>query len=226
MHDSNPPAGVLIEPGTTANAAVIWLHGLGADGHDFEPVVPWLELPAGLAVRFFFPHAPYRAVTINNGMRMRAWYDIAGTEMQRREDEAGVRESGAALHRMIDGEVARGILAERIVLAGFSQGGAIALHAGLRYPARLAGIAALSSYLPLADTLVAEADGANRSTPILMVHGTADGIIPIGLAQRSAQRLQAQGYPVEWQTYAMAHTVSAEEIQLISSWLGRVLTRA
>lgn len=218
--------GVLIEPQMPANAAVIWLHGLGADGHDFEPIVPWLQLPPGIAPRFFFPHAPERPVTINNGMRMRAWYDISGSELQRLEDEAGVRESGAALHRMIDAQVARGIPAHRIVLAGFSQGGAIALHAGLRYPARLAGIAALSTYLPIADALAAEEQAENRDTPILMVHGSADTIIPLGLAERSAQHLRSLGHPVEWQVYAMAHSVSSEEIVLISSWLSRVLLPA
>lgn len=222
MHAADFP-GVLVEPETPANAAVIWLHGLGADGHDFEPIVPWLQLPAGLAVRFFFPHAPERPVTINNGLRMRAWYDISGGELQRREDEAGVRESGAALHRMIDAQIARGIPAQRIVLAGFSQGGAIALHAGLRYPDRLAGIAALSTYLPVPDALAAEAHAANRDTPILMAHGSADTVIPLGLAQRSAQRLQSLGHAVEWQIYPMAHSVCNEEIALISSWLSRVL---
>ncbi|MDR2877873.1 MAG: dienelactone hydrolase family protein [Chromatiales bacterium] len=222
MHATDFP-GVLIEPQTPANAAIIWLHGLGADGHDFEPIVPYLQLPAALAVRFFFPHAPQRAITINNGMRMRAWYDISGSELQRREDEAGVRESSAALHRMIDAQIARGISAERIVLAGFSQGGAIALHAGLRYPARLAGIAALSTYLPLPGTVAKEAHAANRDIPILMVHGSVDTIIPLSLAERSAQSLRALGYDVEWQVYAMAHTVSNEEITLISSWLSRLL---
>ncbi len=223
MAEAESFPGVVVEPAAPANAAVIWLHGLGADGHDFEPIVPWLRLPPALAVRFFFPHAPERPVTINNGMRMRAWYDISGGELQRREDEAGVRESGMTLHRMIDAQIMLGIPARRIVLAGFSQGGAIALHAGLRYPARLAGIAALSTYLPVADALAAEAEAANRDTPILMVHGDADTVIPLGLAERSAQRLRSLGQAVEWQVYPMGHSVASEEIMLVSDWLSRVL---
>jgi phospholipase/carboxylesterase len=215
--------GLIIEPEAPARAAVIWLHGLGADGHDFAPIVPELDLPERLAVRFLFPHAPYRAITINGGMRMRAWYDIAGTELQRREDEGGVRESGAFVQDLIEGQIARGIPARRIVLAGFSQGGAIALHAGLRYPGRLAGILALSTYLPLADTVATEGRTASRETPILMVHGSEDGIIPLALARRSAERLNELGWPLDWQLYPMAHTVCAEEVGLVADWLRKVL---
>jgi phospholipase/carboxylesterase len=216
---------VTIEPERAANAAVIWLHGLGADGHDFEPVVPYLELPDDLAVRFLFPHAPRRPVTINNGMVMRAWYDIAGPEQRRPEDEAGIRASGAALERLVERETAAGIRPERIVLAGFSQGGAVALHAGLRHPRPLAGIAALSTYLPLAGKLADEAATANRGIPILMAHGRRDTIIPIGLAERSRDLLVAGGYPVEWQAYDIAHSVGPEEIAAIAVWLGRILSR-
>lgn len=216
--------GLIIEPPEPAQAAVIWLHGLGADGHDFAPIVPELALPERLAVRFLFPHAPYRAITINGGMRMRAWYDIAGTELQRREDEEGVRASGATVQHLIEEQIARGIPARRIVLAGFSQGGAIALHAGLRYPGRLAGILALSTYLPLADTVITEGRTASRETPVLMVHGSEDGIIPVALARHSADRLNELGWPVRWQLYPMAHSVCAEEIGLIADWLEQILS--
>lgn len=216
--------GLIIEPAEPAQAAVIWLHGLGADGHDFAPIVPELALPERLAVRFLFPHAPYRAITINGGMRMRAWYDIAGTELQRREDEEGVRASGATVQHLIEEQIARGIPARRIVLAGFSQGGAIALHAGLRYPGRLAGILALSTYLPLADTVITEGRTASRETPVLMVHGSEDGIIPVALARRSADRLNELGWPVRWQLYPMAHSVCMEEIGLIADWFEQILS--
>lgn len=232
MNDTDIPSGnasrrfdgLIVEPATPARAAVIWLHGLGADGHDFAPIVPELELPDRLAIRFLFPHAPHRAITINGGMRMRAWYDIAGTQLQRREDEAGVRESGAAVQGMIEDQIARGIPARRIVLAGFSQGGAIALHTGLRYPGRLAGILALSTYLPLADTIATEGRTASRETPILMVHGSEDTIIPVELARRSADRLNELGWPLSWQLYPMAHSVCAEEIALIADWLEKSLS--
>lgn len=212
-----PP--IVVEPTGAADAAVIWLHGLGADGHDFEPIVPALDLPRGCAIRFVFPHAPYRAVTINNGMRMRAWYDITGSEMVRGEDEPGIRASGDILKGLIGAQCAQGIPSERIVVGGFSQGGAIALHGGLRHPVPLGGIIALSTYLPLPDRLAAEAAPANRPVPILMIHGTDDGIIPIFLAQRSRQTLERLGHAVEWRTYAMEHSVIGEEIALISDWL-------
>jgi phospholipase/carboxylesterase len=216
-----PP--IVIEPATGAGAAVIWLHGLGADGHDFEPIVPALDLPPGAAVRFVFPHAPYRTVTINNGLRMRAWYDITGSEMARQEDERGIRASAAEVQALINQQCRSGIPADRIVLAGFSQGGAIALHSALRHPAPLAGVVALSTYLPLAERLEREADPANRSIPILMVHGTDDGVIPLFMAERSRRRLAELGYPVDWHAYAMEHCVIGEEIALISAWLSRRL---
>lgn len=214
---------VTIEPTSAANAAVIWLHGLGADGHDFEPIVPHLKLPQRTAVRFVFPHAPRRPVTINNGMVMRAWYDISDTGQRRQEDETGIRESEAALCRLIDHEITRGIPSQRIVLAGFSQGGAIVLQTGLRYPAPLGGIVALSTYLPLAATVADEAHASNRTIPILMAHGRQDAIIPIALARRSRDLLLAAGYPVDWHDYDIAHSVCPAEIEDLSAWLGRQL---
>jgi phospholipase/carboxylesterase len=206
-----------ISTGTTPRLAVIWLHGLGADGHDFEPLVPELDL--GFAARFVFPHAPVRSVTINGGMRMRAWYDIFGFGGNQRQDAAGIRASAAAVTRLIDREVQRGVPTERIVLAGFSQGGAIALHTALREPRPLAGVLALSTYLPLAETLAAERSEANARLPILMAHGTADAMLPLSLAESSRRALEAQGYAVDWHVYPMAHAVCAAEIATIAAWL-------
>jgi phospholipase/carboxylesterase len=204
-----------IETGPRPSAAVLWLHGLGADGHDFEPVVPELRLPEGLAVRFVFPHAPERPVTINMGMRMRAWYDIlqlgGGPE-----DEAGIRASQALLEALI---ARQGLPAERIVLAGFSQGGAIALQTGLRHAERLAGILALSTYLPLAATLGRERSAANQDVPVFMAHGRQDDLIPISRARLSREVLERFGYKVEWRDYPMPHAVCAEEIDDIGAWL-------
>jgi len=208
---------IQIETGPDPQAAVIWLHGLGADGHDFEPIVPELELAT--PVRFVFPHAPIRPVTINQGMRMRAWYDIlqlgGGPE-----DEAGLRASQKLTEELIR---AQGLPAERIVLAGFSQGGAIVLLTGLRYPERLAGVMALSTYLPLAGTLAAERSAPNRETPIFMAHGRYDDLIPMQRAQASREHLQKLGYAVEWHDYPMPHSVCAPEIADLSSFLARVL---
>jgi phospholipase/carboxylesterase len=214
---------VVLEPLSPATAAVIWLHGLGADGHDFVPIVPELELPAALAIRFVFPHAPVRRVTINNGMRMRAWYDILALSGAARQDEAGIRDSAAILDDYIARQRERGIAARSIVIAGFSQGGAIALHGALRYPERLGGIMALSTYLPLQDRLADEAATANRDLPILMCHGTADPVLPLQMGEISRDRLLAAGYPVEWKAYPMQHQVSLAEIADISTWLGRQL---
>ena len=216
------PQTIELEPGTHPDSAVLWLHGLGADGHDFEPVVPELRLPGRLAVRFVFPHAPVRPVTINAGMRMRAWYDIlqlgGGPE-----DEAGIRASQKLLEGLLEREVARGIAPQRIVVAGFSQGGAIALQTGLRYSERLAGVLALSTYLPLAGALPAERSHANREVPIFQAHGRFDELIPIERAARSRNALRALGYPVEWHEYPMPHSVCGEEISDIAGWLARVL---
>jgi phospholipase/carboxylesterase len=214
---------VEFEAGVRPDAAVIWMHGLGADGHDFAPIVPELALPASLSVRFVFPHAPMRPVTINNGWIMRAWYDVYSDAGERREDEPGVRDSERAIVRLIERETTRGVPAGRIVLAGFSQGGAMALHTGLRHPERLAGLMALSCFLPLSTTLAAEASVANRDVPILMAHGTDDALIPVARAERSRDALLALGYRVDWRAYRMAHAVCPEEIQDISAWLSRVL---
>jgi len=212
-----------LETGPSPKAAVIWLHGLGADGHDFEPIVPELDLPDALAVRFVFPHAPMQAVTINGGAVMRAWYDVYALEGQRREDETGVRASQATVEELITREKARGVPAARLVLAGFSQGGAIALQTGLRHGERLAGIMALSTYLPVASTLAAEASPANRATTIFMAHGLDDPLIPIERATMSRRQLEAAGYAVEWHEYPMGHAVCMEEIADVSAWLQRVL---
>ncbi len=214
---------VQVGAGDKATASVIWLHGLGADGHDFEPIVPELRLPASLPVRFLFPHAPVRPVTLNNGMAMRAWYDIIALGGGARQDDAGIRESARQVEALIRRERERGIPAERIVLAGFSQGGAIALHTGLRHPERLAGIMGLSTYLPLADTVEAERSDANAGTPILIAHGSMDPVVPMQMGERSRDQLQAMGYTVEWHDYPMVHQVCMEEIAAISAWLQRVL---
>jgi len=211
-----------LETGPQPDAAVIWLHGLGADGHDFEPVVGALELPERQRIRFVFPHAPMRAVTINMGMRMRAWYDIVEPG-GRREDEAGIRASQQSIEGLIERERARGIATGRIVVAGFSQGGAIALQTGLRQPSALAGIMALSTYLPLAGTLQAERAPANAGVPIFMAHGLYDEMIGIERAQRSRALLEELGYAVAWHEYPMGHSVSSEEIAAIAAWLQQVL---
>jgi phospholipase/carboxylesterase len=207
-----------IETGPNPIATVIWLHGLGADGHDFEPIVP--ELRLAKPVRFVFPHAPSRPVTINQGMRMRAWYDIfqfgGGPE-----DDAGIRASQKLLEELMAAEKGR-----KIVLAGFSQGGAIALQAGLRHAERLGGILALSTWLPLAGTLAAERNAANRDTPVFMAHGTHDPMIALARARESRAALEALGYAVEWKEYAMAHSVCGEEIADIAAWLLRLLAAA
>jgi phospholipase/carboxylesterase len=218
-----PTPPIEIETAPHPTASVIWLHGLGADGHDFVPIVPELRLPSDLAVRFVFPHAPHRPVTINRGYVMRAWYDIAETTFGRREDEAGIRESEQTVRELVQRETERGISSKRIVLAGFSQGGAIVLHAGLRHPQRLAGILALSTYLPLADTLETEAHLANADVPIFMGHGTDDPIIPVSLGQQSADLLTRRGANLEWRTYEMEHSVCLDEIHDIAAWLIRTL---
>jgi phospholipase/carboxylesterase len=209
-----------VETGPAPRAAIIWLHGLGADGHDFEPIVPELSLPPATAVRFVFPHAPIQAVTINGGARMRAWYDIGHDG---RQDAAGIRASQSRVEALIARERGRGVAAHRIVLAGFSQGGAIALHTGLRHPDPLAGVLALSTYLPLADTLEKEASAAARDVPIFMAHGVEDPLIPLARAAQSRDRLSALGYRVEWHEYPMPHSVCAEEIRDIGVWLQRTL---
>lgn len=217
-----------VETGKSPGASVIWLHGLGADGNDFVPVVEALKLDAAPAVRFVFPHAPMRPVTINNGHVMRAWYDVSFGDLEgksRQADERGVRESQGQVNALIERERQRGIEPARIVLAGFSQGGAIALHTGLRYPDRLAGMMALSTYLPLADSLPREAGSANKATPIFMAHGLFDPVVPLVMGAGSMTFLAGLGYPVEWRQYPMQHSVCPQEIDDIGNWLARALTK-
>lgn len=222
------PDAVEVESGPNVFGSVIWLHGLGADGHDFEPVVP--ELGGGPDLRYVFPHAPMRPVTINGGMTMRAWYDILSLDRNSPQDETGIRESGDILTALIERERERGIPPERVVLAGFSQGGAIALHAALRFPEPLAGLMALSTYLPLVDTLDAEVFGnphaQTRDIPVFMAHGSFDPVVPFDLGVRSRDRLVANDYAIEWHDYPMAHAVCIEEIADIRRWLHSVFPTA
>ncbi len=210
---------VVLAPATPASASVIWLHGLGADGHDFVPIVPELKLPAAPGVRFVFPHARVRPVTLNMGMRMRAWYDIKTLTAEGRADEEGIRESVALLEQLIAAERAAGIASSRIVIAGFSQGAAVALHGALRHAESLAGILALSCYLPLQAQLAGELTEANRSTPILMCHGQQDPVLPLALGVMACNWLRSNGYRVEWKEYPMQHQVCLPEIQDIAAWL-------
>jgi phospholipase/carboxylesterase len=221
------PQGLLesveVETAAKPTAAVIWLHGLGADGHDFEPVVPYLADSLTSAVRFVLPHAPLRAVSFNAGMRMRAWYDIIGLDHHSAQDDEGIRASADAIGALIRRENERGISTDRIVLAGFSQGGAIALHAGARYPEKLAGIIGLSCYLPLAAGFAAERLAVNQSTPIFLAHGSLDTLIEERRGIETRVRLEAAGYSVEWHSYPMAHEVCTEELTAIAAYLARVL---
>jgi len=212
---------VEIATGDHPEAAVIWMHGLGADGNDFVPIVRELDLSECPAIRFVFPHAETMPVTINNGYVMRAWYDILGMDLVRREDEIGLRKSQQQIEQLITREIERGIPAERIILAGFSQGCAMTLQTGLRHPKKLAGLLCLSGYLPLADKLPAECSEANRSTPIFMAHGLVDPVVQIARAETSRDFLTRLGYAVEWKDYSMPHSVCEEEIDDI----GHVITR-
>jgi phospholipase/carboxylesterase len=212
-----------LETGPNATGAVIWMHGLGADGHDFEPMVPALVQRNERALRFVFPHAPVRPVTVNGGYEMRAWYDIAGLDRQSKEDDAGIRASDALVRTLIERENQRGIVTERIVLAGFSQGGAMALYSGTRYPQQLAGIMGLSCYMLLAPKFDAERSPANHTTPIFLAHGTQDGVVHPLLGDETRQLLEATNYSVEWHTYAMPHSVCPEEVADIAEWLRRIL---
>jgi phospholipase/carboxylesterase len=214
---------VEIQTGREPVASVIWLHGLGADGHDFEPIVPELVRPGERALRFVFPHAAVRPVTINNGFAMRAWYDIVGIDRRSAEDEPGIRASQARITELILRENGRGIPSERIVLAGFSQGGAMALFAGVRYPQKLAGIMGLSCYQVLAGKFAAERQPANASTPVFMAHGVQDPVVPLLMGEDACRQLQGAGYPVEWHAYSMPHSVCPQEVGDISAWLRRVL---
>jgi len=214
---------VEINPAGPATACIIWLHGLGADGHDFAALIPQLDIVDTLGVRVVLPHAPQRAVTINGGMHMPAWYDIQSTDFGHEQDSAGIEASAGQLRALIQREVDSGMPAGRIILAGFSQGGAIVLHTGLRYPQPLAGILALSTYLPLADSLAGEASAANRSVPIMMAHGMQDPVVPVMLALQSRDRLAELGYTVDWHSYAMQHAVCPQEIGDIRAWLSQRL---
>jgi len=214
---------VEIETGRGPAAAVIWLHGLGADGHDFEPIVPELVLPGERSLRFIFPHAPMRPVTLNGGYAMRAWYDITAIDRRAPEDESGIRASQAAIETLIRRENARGIASARIVLAGFSQGGAMALFTGTRYAEPLAGIMGLSCYQVLAKRFDTERVAANQSTPVFLAHGTQDPVVPPQLGEEACRQLKAAGYAVEWHTYSMPHAVCPQEVADIGAWLRRVL---
>ena len=214
----------IIEPTCQAQASVIWMHGLGADCNDFVDLVPLLQLPNEASVRFVFPNAPIRPVTINAQIPMRAWFDIFSLESMQREDDAGVRESQQAIDELIEQEITRGIPSEKIILAGFSQGGAMALFAGLRYPKPVGGILALSCFLPLLSTIEQERHQHNNLTPIFLTHGDFDDIVPLRLSQTSYDKLLQLGYDVTWRTYPMGHEVSMAEIHDIGQWLGHTLT--
>ncbi|MCP5243798.1 MAG: alpha/beta hydrolase fold domain-containing protein [Burkholderiales bacterium] len=224
MPITNLLSTVEIETAPEPVHAVIWMHGLGADGNDFVPIINELKLSPQKGIRFIFPHAPMRPVTINNGYVMRAWYDISGARINSMEDETGIRDAQKAIDALIDHEIQRGIAAHKIVLAGFSQGGAIALQTGLRQKNRLAGILALSCYLPLSDYLPVEANVANATIPILMAHGTFDPVVPISLAVASRDSLRQANYALEWHEYPMEHTVCMQEISDIDHWLQRILS--
>ena len=216
-----------IETAPIPTTSIIWMHGLGADGNDFAPIVPELELDGLAAIRFIFPHAPMQPVTINNGYVMRAWYDVSCGDLEgrsRQADEKGVRASQAAISKLIARENQRGIASRNIVVAGFSQGGAIALQTGLRHPERLTGVMALSTYLPLAASLAAEASAANKDIPIFFAHGTYDPVIPFAMATSSRDQLVELGYNVSWHEYPMQHSVCLEEIAEIGNWLRKIVS--
>jgi len=217
---------LVIETGVHApDAAVIWLHGLGADGHDFEPIIPELRLDPGINIRFVFPHAPMMPVTINQGFVMRAWFDIRTADIGAEVDEKGIRAAAELVNDLIDTEIDSGIAPERVVLAGFSQGGAIVLQAGLRYQKQLGGIIAMSAFLPMADSLENEKSDANAAIPILLAHGSEDPVVPVDLAYRAQKELEREGYVVEWHEYkGMAHSVSEQEIFHLAEWLEQRLT--
>jgi len=222
MSNNTTLSHIALESGKQPRHSIIWLHGLGADGQDFVPVVDELELPA--AVRYIFPHAPQRPVTINGGFVMRAWYDIATQDIDARQDAAGIRASQAEIEALIAREVERGIAPQNIYLAGFSQGGAIALHTGLRQQTPLGGVLALSAYLPLADTVVGEARAEALGTPIFMAHGRSDQVVPYALGNASRKALQELGCEVEWHEYAMPHSVCPEELLDIQHWLTKLIS--
>jgi phospholipase/carboxylesterase len=221
-----PLETVEIETAPNPARSVIWLHGLGADAHDFEPIIPQLVDRAWPALRFVFPQAPVRAITVNGGMRMRAWYDITGMEIAQRQDETGIRASIGLLDELIARENARGVASDNLFIAGFSQGGAIALAGGLRHRVRLGGIIALSTYMPLHLALAAERSEANADLPVFMGHGTFDPVVPLALGTLSRDMLIALGQPVAWHTYPMAHEVCPAEIADLRTWIGERVSGA
>lgn len=225
MKNNSPLETIEINPkNIKPKASIIWLHGLGADGYDFVDIVPQLKLPQEIGVRFVFPHAPVIPITCNGGMAMRAWFDIAALDGKKFiDDEIGIHESAKLINQLIAKEIARGIPNERIILAGFSQGAVMALHCGLRYSEKLAGILALSGFLVLADKLAAEKNLANQNTPILMLHGTCDGIVKFEWAEQAYQKLVAEKCNVQFKSYPMQHCVCGEEIVDIANWLGQIL---
>ena len=204
-------------------ASVIWLHGLGADGHDFEPIVPGMVRAGERALRFVFPHAPIQPVTLNAGYSMRSWYDILGLDRHSAQDEVGIRAADKAVRALIGRENDRGIPTSRIVLAGFSQGGALALYTGTRLPEKLAGIMGLSCYMLLGSRLATDSSGANQTTPIFMAHGTQDPVVSVQYGDETRRQLEAAGYAVEWHTYPIAHAVCPEEVAAIAAWLRKIL---
>jgi phospholipase/carboxylesterase len=223
---TTPLETVELETAENPTAAVIWMHGLGADGNDFVPIVNELELDGAPATRFIFPHAPMQPVTINNGYVMRAWYDVSYGDLEgksRQADGKGVRASEAAIGALIAREASRGIAFKNIILAGFSQGGAIALHTGLRYRETLGGVMALSTYLPLAETLPSEAAPANARVPVFMAHGTQDPVVPYAMGAQSRSVLENLGYQLEWHEYPMPHSVCLDEVRDVAAWLRGVL---
>ena len=219
-----PLKSIQIETRDNPDSAVIWLHGLGADGNDFAPIIPELNLPDKLEIRFIFPHAPIRPITINQGYQMPGWYDIYSDDIVSGEDEQGIKESSSAIRQMCQQQEASGISPERIILAGFSQGGAIALHCGLSYPRALGGIMALSTYLPLHASFANDANPANHATDIFMAHGLEDPVVAFGFGKQSFQFLADAGYPIHWHEYAMPHSVCPKEISDIGNWLDNRLS--
>ncbi len=215
-------SAIEIEPALPAHASVIWLHGLGASGDDFVPLVPQLNLSDKVGIRFIFPHAPIMPVTINGGMNMPAWFDIYGLTLGSQVDKQGIDQSASAIEHLIMKEIERGIATDKIVIAGFSQGATMALMTGLRYLKPLAGIIALSGYLPMAEEVFQQASAANRQIPIFLAHGTRDPIVPYALGESTHHALKQANYPVNWHSYAMPHSVCEEEILAISQWLQRV----
>jgi phospholipase/carboxylesterase len=212
-----------VETGPSPGATIIWMHGLGADGHDFEPIVPELVRRGERPLRFVFPHAPVRPVTLNNGYRMRAWYDIISIQRGAAQDEVGIRASHAIVEELIHRENERGIPSSKIVLAGFSQGGAMALYSGTRYPEKLAGVMGLSCYMLLESSLAAERAAANHATPIFLGHGTQDPVVSPLLGEATRRMLETEGYAVEWHAYPMPHSVCPQEVADIAAWLRRVV---